>query len=528
MRRLALLAAALAGLVPAVPLAARVQAGDTPPEEHERILFVQGTTETHVRSVSPGGGPGDGLTEPAAGVGSPDWSPDGTQIGFVSSADGSPDVYLANADGTGVREFAAGGRGENHPAWAPDGQNIAYTIGDSLYVRALEGNATRRLVRDGVEISRPSWSPDGQRIVYSVTRADQTAHIWVVPSRGGRARALTAGPVRDRDPAWSPGGRFLAFVRSDAVSPISQLWLMEANGAAPHPVLADTEPAASPAWSPSGGRIAFSRGLEEASELYTVGLDGSRLRRLTENHVADDEPDWSSVPASRQRLPDLDQQAPSGLTVTSSQGRFKLGFTSSTDNIGIGPIWIRGVRDGRGRTMEATQLVTFGDGVRSLPRVGRMRFTISGSHRHWHLLRFQSYELRHAGSYDLVVRDRKSGFCLLDRWGRTRKPVRRTPRARFLGDCAQGHPEARRVEHGTSVGFTDRYPAHFHGQNLDVTGVRAGRYWLVHRANPFGRLRELDYANNDAAVLIRLTWPNGRRNAPAVSVLRTCQGAERC
>jgi hypothetical protein len=50
----------------------------------------------------------------------------------------------------------------------------------------------------------------------------------------------------------------------------------------------------------------------------------------------------------------------------------------------------------------------------------------------------------------------------------------------------------------------------------------------VHRANPFGQIRELDYENNDASVLIHLTWPNGRGSAPAVEVLRVCQDAERC
>lgn len=490
-------------------------------EQHERILFVQGN---ELRTVSPGGGPGQPLGK-SPGATSPDWSPDGTQIAYVFSGD----IYLANADGSGVRPFAAGRHAENYPAWSPDGRSIAYTIGNSLYVRSLAGDATRRIARDGVEIFRPSWSPDGKRIAYSVDRSVQTAHIWAVPASGGRPQALTSGDVRDLHPAWSPGGRFIAFVRyENTVSPISHLWLMEADGTEPHPVLADAEHHASPAWSPSGGRIAFSRGLEAAAEIYTVGLDGSRLRRLTENQVADDEPDWSVVPASRQRLPDLDQQAPRDLTVSWSQGRYKLGFTSLTDNIGLGPIQIRGVRDGRRKTMEAMQVVSFGDGVRTLPRVGTMRFTVSGSHRHWHLLRFQSYELRRAGDFSVVVTDRKSGFCLLDRWGRTLKRMRRLPVARFLGNCGQGHPGAKRIEHGTSVGFTDRYPAHFHGQNLDVTRVRAGRYWLVHRANPFGRLRELDYENNDASVLISLTWPNGRQSSPAVKVLRVCQDTERC
>ena len=496
---------------------------------HERILFVQGADDTHLRTVSPGGGPGQRVSDARFGIKAPDWSPDGTQIAFVSSAAGSRDIYIANADGTGVRPFAAGRRGEDYPAWSPDGRSIAYTIGNALYVRNVASGATRRLAAAGVEIFRPSWSPDGRRIAYGVDRAVQTAHIWVVSARGGAARALTTGDVRDLQPAWSPGGRFIAFVRyENIVSPISHLWLMEADGAAPHPVLDDPEHHASPAWSPSGGRIAFSRGQEEAAELYTVGLDGSGLRRLTVNAVADGEPDWAVVPASRQRLPDLDQQAPSDLPIAADRGRFKLGFTSSTDNIGLGPIWVRGDRNGRRKTMETQQVIRFADGAQMLPRVGTMRYTVSGSHRHWHLLRFQAYELRRAGDFRIVVTDRKSGFCLLDRWGRTRIGVPGLPRARFLGNCGQDRPRARRIEHGTSVGFTDRYPAHFHGQNLDVTRVRPGRYWLVHRANPFRRLRELDYTNNDAAVLIRLTWPSGRRNAPAVSVLRTCQGAERC
>jgi hypothetical protein len=71
-------------------------------------------------------------------------------------------------------------------------------------------------------------------------------------------------------------------------------------------------------------------------------------------------------------------------------------------------------------------------------------------------------------------------------------------------------------------------PAHYHGQNVDVTGLQAGRYWLVHRANASGRLRERTFVNNAASVLLRLTWPGGRRALPRVDVLRVCEGRERC
>ena len=111
------------------------------------------------------------------------------------------------------------------------------------------------------------------------------------------------------------------------------------------------------------------------------------------------------------------------------------------------------------------------------------------------------YELRTVDGR-LVVTDRKSGFCLIDRWGLARG-MRGRPRAlpRFVGDCAALQPRALQVEEGSSVGYTDRYPAFFHGQDLDLTGAPRGLYVLVQHANPERRLRELDYANNAASAL---------------------------
>jgi hypothetical protein len=143
-------------------------------------------------------------------------------------------------------------------------------------------------------------------------------------------------------------------------------------------------------------------------------------------------------------------------------------------------------------------------------------------------MRFVRYELRRGADFKLVVRDHKSGFCLADHYGYASVRLKIKPRARFLGSCAKGRPDALWVEQGSSVGFTDRYPANYHGQNIDITGLRAGRYWLVHRANPFGRLREITRANDDASVLVRIAWPHGLRSAPAISTLRICEAAARC
>jgi hypothetical protein len=224
-------------------------------------------------------------------------------------------------------------------------------------------------------------------------------------------------------------------------------------------------------------------------------------------------------------LPDLDQRAPSGLSIGGWGGRYRLGFTSATDNVGTGPAWFRGTRIGQ-REMRADQVVMHrGGGIRLFRDVGRVRYVNDPPHHHWHLMRFQGFELRRASDFGLIVRDRKSGFCLGDNYGHARHRVKTFSGPRFFGNCAQYDTRRGSIEMGTSPGYTDRYPGHFHGQNLDITGVPAGVYVVVHRANPTGAIRELRYDNNAASVRIRIHW---RAGIPSVSMLGTCEGSERC
>jgi hypothetical protein len=254
----------------------------------------------------------------------------------------------------------------------------------------------------------------------------------------------------------------------------------------------------------------------------------SRTGKLSELRLEPDEPFPEKrrdvdTPHSgpRELLPDFDQRAPFGLTLAGT----KLGFSSATDNVGDGPIWVRGSRFNAALPMRAQQLVRLSDGtVRAYPAAGRLRYTPESTHTHWHLLDFQRYELRR-GDGTLLVRDRKSGFCLADHYGYAARRVAAFRGPRFLGNCAASQPRVLSVEQGSSPGYTDLYPAHFHGQNLELRGVPAGIYVLVHRANPEARLEELDYANNAASLRLRLTWRGSR---PHVETLRVCGGSERC
>ena len=236
--------------------------------------------------------------------------------------------------------------------------------------------------------------------------------------------------------------------------------------------------------------------------------------------------------AGSEQLPDLDQAAPSALSITragsAAEPIYRLGFRSAVANVGAGPLAIEAHRPGRGaETMVADQVVDSEGAPREVvPDVGRLRYVVSSDHRHWHLLAFDRYQLRRAGGDAPLVRDRKTGFCLGDRYAvRGPPPPATPPRPAYTSRCGLGAPRLLGMREGISVGYGDDYPARLEGQYLPLTGLRAGRYVLVHRANPGRRLRERSYRNNAASLLLELSRRDGE---PTVRVLARCPRTARC
>jgi hypothetical protein len=234
-------------------------------------------------------------------------------------------------------------------------------------------------------------------------------------------------------------------------------------------------------------------------------------------------------------LPDLQQRAPfalSGNNVQTERGvRFRLGFGSAVDNVGRGPLLVVGRRlRGRAATMSASQVVRRSDGsAHTYPSVGRLRYTLSTTHQHWHFLRFDRYELRTpAGS--LARPDRKTGFCLGDRYeSDVTVTLEAEPAAPvWTEECGRNQPLLPTVREGISVGYGDNYLPHLEGQYIDITGVPAGRYELLHRVNGDRALRESDYGNNAASIIVRITWPAGMKRPPRIDVVERCGHGVRC
>jgi hypothetical protein len=228
-------------------------------------------------------------------------------------------------------------------------------------------------------------------------------------------------------------------------------------------------------------------------------------------------------------LPDLDQVPPAAISVDVREGRERLVFASAVENVGTGPLVLSGRRaSGAEPEMTVRQVVRKVDRTATtyVLKAG-LRFVVEETHRHWHLLGFERYELRTPDG-EAVGRDRKTGFCLGDRYdAHAGSRIPGEPRrAVWTQECGRDQADRLRIREGLSPGFGDDYVPLLEGQFIDVTGLRPGRYILIHRVNAAGDLRESSYANNAASALLKL----GRQGQgpTTVTVLATCPDTASC
>jgi hypothetical protein len=215
-------------------------------------------------------------------------------------------------------------------------------------------------------------------------------------------------------------------------------------------------------------------------------------------------------PATARLLcPNLRIGPPRDLYLQSAGGRQLLRATSDVRSRGRGPIELRGRRNGW-RTMRATQRIyRAGGGHIELRSGATLHFTDVGSYfggAYWKVHQLARFELRRAspnGQLGPVVRTSpKLNYCLRD-LERTR-PGRRSPDNRHYPGCNQD-PYKKRVTLGTSVGWSDIYPADYDKQYIDVTGLR-GCFAFTMTVDPEHLLFESNENDNTSQRLVRLPF----------------------
>ncbi|MEO8008289.1 MAG: Tol-Pal system beta propeller repeat protein TolB, partial [Betaproteobacteria bacterium] len=147
---------------------------------------------------------------------SPQWSPDGTRIAYVSFERRKPIVFVHNLlDGT--RTVLANFEGSNSaPSWTPDGKKLAIVLTkdgtSNLYLIAADGSGLVRLTRNQAIDTEPSFSPDGKTILFTSDRAGSPQIYRMRADGQGEAERLTYEGTYNVTPRYSPDGKSFIFI----------------------------------------------------------------------------------------------------------------------------------------------------------------------------------------------------------------------------------------------------------------------------------------------------------------------------
>jgi Tol biopolymer transport system component len=274
-------------------------------------IKADGTGERRLTHVS---GEGNLATEP-------DWSPDGKWISydiwqhgnsersriFKVMANGS---HPTNIDGSCIRPCLTDG----FQQWSRDGKWIAFqrALGPSLgvnnvqaiFVMRADGKRVRRITQKGADpaVSQPyqdnapTWSPMDKRLAF-VRHNLSTDHsaIFTVHLDGTGLQRVTPWRLDAGQPDWSPNGRWIVFYGPTS-SDIRHVAIVHPNGKGLRIVIGAPGTWGSLSFSPAGGMItaAHSPGVGSAgnADVYTLKLDGSDLKNVTNSSAFESAPDW--------------------------------------------------------------------------------------------------------------------------------------------------------------------------------------------------------------------------------------------
>lgn len=240
----------------------------------------------------------------------PAWTPDGRRIAFVSFRDTATgkwetdpgSIYVMAFDPASglsgeVRRITDDGGSEGWPTWSPDGRRIAFHSDRSgnwdIWIANADGSGLTRLTRHPGPDRFAAWSPDGAKIAFTSRRSGND-DVWVIDvaealDSGDDAGAinLTRSPGADRYPFWSPDGQRLTFnTRRDGND---EVYIMNRDGSAPRNVSKSPHSSEGLAdWSPDGRRLVFYSDRSGNKEVYILDLASLTWTNIS-NHPADDE-----------------------------------------------------------------------------------------------------------------------------------------------------------------------------------------------------------------------------------------------
>ncbi len=254
-----------------------------PSSDHEGRIVYEMNGELQVLDAKSGKAtpisitvPDDGLARRpsrisvANNIESYDLSPKGERALFSARGD----IFTAPIEKGPTRNLThSSGAHDKWPAWSPDGSQIAFISDlsgeEELYLVPQDGSKPPQQITSGGSAMRyqPEWSADGKRIAFG----DKDGKIHVVTLADRKLIEIVDSPRGQiRDYAWSPRGAFLAFSMAATESGVSHVYIWSAAENKLHRVTDENFNSGNPVWDPQGNYLYFISNREFAPQISNV------------------------------------------------------------------------------------------------------------------------------------------------------------------------------------------------------------------------------------------------------------------
>ncbi len=227
---------------------------------------------------------------------SPVWSPDGSQLAYVSFESGQAEIFTHNVR-TGVRKSRAKYKGLNgSPSWSPDGKKLAVTLSKDgnpdIYILNLANNKLQRVTKHWSIDTEAVWLPDGKAIIYTSSRSGKPQLYKQSVTIKAKPERLTYEGGYNASASISADGKSVAYVHGEGnVYRIAVLELATKSSR----ILTDGPLDESPVYAPNNSMILFASQEQHQAVLAAVSVDGRQKQRLAFTDGEVREPTWAAV-----------------------------------------------------------------------------------------------------------------------------------------------------------------------------------------------------------------------------------------